>query len=147
MKQRDRKIVLDDLLDRTEPFGTFHDAYLHKLNINYDTRELIAEFDICVGNPDGETKEERERYRRGVLRVSGLIFWALEAPEDKDTNKWGPLWLTSDGLLEEGPTDTAKRLSSTLKPGVYGWYLYFSNINAFGYLSADEATFEWKTAT
>ena len=56
MKQKYRKILLDDLLDRTEPFATFHDAYLHKINIDYNARELIAELDIWIGNPDGETK-------------------------------------------------------------------------------------------
>jgi hypothetical protein len=39
MKQKGRKIVLDDLLDRTEPFATFHGAYLHKINKDYNKHE------------------------------------------------------------------------------------------------------------
>ena len=63
---------------------------------------------------------------------------------NKDTEKWGPLWLTGDGLIEEAPTETAKRLTSISKSEMYGWYLYFSDIDAFAYLAAREAAFEWK---
>ena len=146
MKDLKQKIRLDDLLGQVEPYATFHDATLNKIEIDYEAYELTAEFKLCVGNPDGKAKMERERCRRGVLKVSGLIFWAIEPPGNKDTDKWGPLWLTSDGLIEEAPTETAKQLTSVSMPETYGWYLYFSDINAFAYLCAREAVFEWEKA-
>jgi hypothetical protein len=146
MKLPKQKMRLDDLLDQTEPHATFHDATLDTIKIDYEAHELTAEFKLCVGNPNGKTKMERERHRSGMLKVSGLIFWALEPPDNKDTKEWGPLWLTGDGLIEEAPTETAKKLTSISKPETYGWYLYFSDINAFAYLASREAVFEWKTA-
>jgi hypothetical protein len=146
MKRLKQKIRLDDLLDQTEPYATFHDATLHKIKIDYEAHELTAEFKLCVGNPNGKTNMERERHRSGTLKVSGLIFWALEPPDNIDTKKWGSLWLTGDGLIEEAPTETAKKLTSISKPEMYGWYLYFSDINAFAYLAARQATFAWKSA-
>ena len=55
-----RTIRLDDMLGATEPFATFHDASLLILNINYEGRDLIAEFDICVGDPNDSDHIARE---------------------------------------------------------------------------------------
>jgi hypothetical protein len=55
-----RTIRLDDMLGATEPFATFHDASPLILNINYEGRDLIAEFDICVGDPNDSGHIARE---------------------------------------------------------------------------------------
>jgi hypothetical protein len=55
-----RTIRLDDMLGATEPFATFHDASPLILNINYEGRDLIAEFDICVGDPNASDHIARE---------------------------------------------------------------------------------------
>lgn len=55
-----RTIRLDDRLGATEPFATFHDASSLILNINYEGRDLIAEFDICVGDPNDSDHIARE---------------------------------------------------------------------------------------
>jgi len=144
VKENKEKTRLDDLLDKTEPYATFHDAMLHTITIDYDTKEFTARVDLCVGNPDAKTEIERERRRIGVLKASGMIFWALEPPDNEDRERWGPLWLTDDGLIKEAPTKTAKKLISTLVPDTYGWYLYFADINAFGYLLAKGAVFKWE---
>ena len=60
-----RTIRLDDMLGATEPFATVHDASLLILNINYEGRDLIAEFDICVrATPMTHDHIARERRRR-----------------------------------------------------------------------------------
>ncbi len=147
MNQTKQKKRMDDLLDQSEPYATFHDAKLHKIKVDYDAQELTAEFTLCVGNPDAKTEEERERHRSGILKVSGLIFWVLQPPDNnKKTKECGGLWLTDDGLIEEAPAETPKAVTSIPKPEAYGWYLYFSDINAFGYLAARDAVFEWKSA-
>jgi hypothetical protein len=55
-----RRIRLDDMLGATEPFATFHDASPLILNINYEGRDLSAEFDICVGDPNDSGHIARE---------------------------------------------------------------------------------------
>jgi hypothetical protein len=146
MTQPKHKMRLADLLDQAEPYATFHDATMHKIKIDYETHELTAEFKLCVGNPDGKTEMERERHRTGMLKVSGLVFWASEPPENGAADNRGPLWLTSDGLISEAPTETAKKLASMVTPDCYAWYLYFSDLNAFAYFAARDVVFEWDTA-
>jgi hypothetical protein len=144
MKEHKNKIKLDALLDKNEPFASFHDARLRKIQIDYLKREITAELELSVGNPDGDTNEERERCRNGLLKISGLIYWAIEPPESNVTI--GPLWLASDGLIEEANTETAKKLRTILQPDFFAWYLYFSDINAYAYLVAKEAEFKWGNA-
>ena len=147
MNKENYKTKLDDLLGPMEPCATFHDSVLHELRINYTERKLLAEFELCVGDPDSKDENKRERHRKGSLRVSSLVLWAMEPPGNRDQERWTPLWITDDGLISEAKTETARELSlTTLSPDMYGWYLYFSSINAFAYLAAKEAVFEWKAA-
>jgi len=136
---------MDDLIDSAaEPFASFHDATLCKVNIDYDQKTLSAEFKLCVGDPDGMSETERERTRRAHLNLSGLILWAVEAPQNRDVSRWGPPWLVHDCIIEEATTERGKELSNTLGPDVYAWCMFFSNINAFRYCAAREAVFEWE---
>lgn len=137
-----RTVRLDDIIGTAEPFATFHDASLLILNIDYEGRSLIAEFDIWVGSPDGPDHTDRERRRRGRLCLASLILWACEPPRTTETHD-GPPWLTSDGLLEEAPTEEGKRLANTVGADEIAWYLYFCDLNAFAYCIAQEARFEW----
>jgi len=144
MKEHKNSIKLDDLLDSTEPFATFHDATLHKIQIDYGRGEITAAFELSVGNPDGITGQERERRRNGVLQISGLVYWAQDPPESNVTI--GPLWLSAADLIEKATTMTARKLKPILSPQLFSWYFYFSNINAFAYLVAKEADFKWENA-
>jgi hypothetical protein len=135
---------MDDLFaGLEEPFATFHDATLRKISLDYDSRQLSAEFDIFVGDPEDWGKAEPERKRRGVLSLAGLVFWAIEPPQSPNREQWLPRWLTGDCLIEEASTDQGKRLSALLEQDVYAWCMYFSDSNSFVYCAAHEATFEW----
>jgi hypothetical protein len=133
---------LDDFLGQEEPHATFHDAELASLAIDFERKELVTEWRLCVGDPDAATETERERRRRGRLRFTGLLFWVTEPPTDLEREPGLP-WLTDDGPLPEVPTDTGKRLAVVLPPGAMGWYLYFSDWNACAYCGAAHASFEW----
>ena len=115
---------------------------LLNLNIDYEGRALIAEFDIWVGNLDDPDHTQRERRRRGRLYLTGLILWACEPPKITERRPGTP-WLTSDGLLEEAPTEEGKRSGNTVGVDEIAWYLYFSDLNAFAYCVTREARFEW----
>ena len=130
------------MLGATEPFATVHDVSLLILNINYEGRDLIAEFDICVGDSNDSDHIARERRRRGRLCLAGLILWACEPPRDTERCEGTP-WLTSDGMLEEAPTEEGKRLAITVGDDEIAWYLYFNDLNAFAYCVAQDARFEW----
>jgi hypothetical protein len=133
---------LDAFLGEEEPCAGFHDARLVSLQINYEQRELLSEWEVCVGDPDAPGLAERERCRRGRLRFTGLCFWVVDPPNGLLDGSYLP-WLTSDGPLSEAGTDTARRLAEILPSGASAWYLYFCDWNAFAYCGAESGVFEW----
>jgi hypothetical protein len=137
-----RSQSLDAFLGPDEPCATFHDAELVSLLIDYERRELLSEWLLCVGDSNAPSPAERERSRRGRLRFTGLRFWVLDPPGELHD---GLPWLTSDGPLSDAQTDTAMRLAALLPPGTHGWYLFFSDWNAFAYCGAKAGSFEWLT--
>lgn len=137
------EMKLDDLLGATEPHGTFHDAAMVDLHVDYRARTWRARFELCVGDPDARTKPDRERRRQGCVELQGLFFWALDPPAAGVPSRGSEPWLTSDGLLSEAPTETAARLAKQVPRQAVAWYLYFADLNAFGYCAAERASFRW----
>ncbi len=134
---------LDRFLDPEEPHGTFHDAMLRRLTIDYEQASCTAEFELHVGDPSAASKPDRERTRVGRLSFAGLLFWVCEPPGDVPTEPGGAACLTSDGPLAEAPTEAAQKLSLRVPPEAKAWYLYFSNTNAFAYIAAASVEFDW----
>jgi hypothetical protein len=135
-------VALDSLLAE-EPHGTFHDAMLRCLTINYEEATCVAEFTLSVGDPGAIDHADRERTRVGRLSFGGLLYWICEPPGDLPTEPGGAAWLTSDGALSEAPTDVAKRLALSLPANAQAWHLYFSDLNAFAYVAALSVKFAW----
>ena len=135
-------VELDSLLGDQESGASFHDALLLNLSIDYADKSLLANFSICVGDPESSDARVRERRRNGRLLVRGLLHWSLE-PSAEGTPLRGPLWLTSDGLLAGAPTDAGLAVAAVLPRDCLGWYLYFSDINAFAYCAGKDAEFVW----
>lgn len=79
---------LDELLD-SERYGTFHDAVLLSTHVDYIAHVLVAEFNICVGDPAAQNEAARERRRRGRLKVDGLVLWSIEAVPLTDRGSQG----------------------------------------------------------
>jgi hypothetical protein len=140
----DKAKSLDDLLGSEEPNGTFHDATLLSVSIDYSSRVFVAEFELCVGDPDASDEQVRERRRAGRLRVEGLQVWAVEPPTGMIDAPLRRLWLTADGPLAECPTEAGKALALSVGENGAAWYLYFSDLNAFAYLVGERQAFEWR---
>ncbi len=130
---------LDSLLGDEEPHATFHDARLQRIAIDFVAGSFAAELDVCVGDPAATLARDRERRRRGTLRVLGLSLWSL----DPAAVGGGPLWLTDDGPLSETPDPLGRTLAARCGPGGVGWWLCFSNVHAFGHVAGESAEFRW----
>ncbi len=138
------KKSLDSLLDAVEPDATFHDASLLELHIDFERRTAELSFDLCVAKPDSPDESVRDRRRRGRLKLAGLHFWVVEPPGTSLVNVNSmPLWLTADGPLSEATGSVARELCANVPANATGWYLFFTNWNAFAYFAADELTFSW----
>jgi hypothetical protein len=129
---------LDELLEGKEPHATFHDALVRRIVVDYQTRRWEAYLDVCVGDPEAADEGARERRRPGTLVVEGLAAWVMESGDFAGE----PLWLTADGALGQAPTDAGRALA-TQHLGRVGWYLFFSDLNAFAYVVGARAIFEW----
>ena len=140
-----RNTRLDDLLDtKAEPFASFHDATLSNIHIDYILKTLSAEFTLSVGSPNDPEEANRERTRQGILTLSGLVLWVIEPPDVRSKQEWGEPWLTHDSLMAEASTECGKMLAAVIGQDVYAWFLFFNDLNSFGYCICHEAAFEWK---
>jgi hypothetical protein len=137
-----RSPSLDDLLGTEEPYATFHDGLLVSLTIDFEKRELMSEWELCVGDAESPSQTERERSRRGHLIFDGLMFWVVEPPEELYREEGLP-WLTDDGPLYESTTGTGKQLARLVPPAASGWYLFFSDRNAYAYCASATVKFKW----
>ena len=135
---------IDNFLGTEEPCASFHDARLVSAQINYEQRELVSDWELCVGNPNAPELAASERTRRGRLRLIGLAFWVMEClePQGHILDGYMP-WLARDGPLIEAGTDLSRELSARVPEGSSAWYLYFSGCNAFVYCADELGVFTW----
>lgn len=66
-------MTLEELAD-TLPNG-FHDAQVSSLSIDYIKREARLLIDLWVSDSPSDSEELREAYRKGELKLSGLLYW------------------------------------------------------------------------
>lgn len=137
MKISDQR--LDDLLPKDTPTATFHDSALLSWVVDYENQVLTANFNICIGDPDAKDQTTREAWRRGQLRIDGLRFWEIDGHQSSE-----PLWVNSDGLLNECETDRARSLMERVQEGDFAWYLFFQEENSFAFVAGKRAIFKWE---
>lgn len=134
---------LDDLFADGEPFATFHDASVERVTLDYVSREAVLQCSIWVGNPNSADVREKKARRKGNLTFQGLLFYAIEPPDPTYpfTNAKG-LWISDDGPLDK--TRAAKKqLPENLPDGTLAHYFFVNDWNAFIYVAAQAARFEW----
>ena len=68
-------------VEKSLPNG-LHDAVMRKHVVNYETRTLVFEIDVWVGDLDSKNEEEREKYKPGILKFEGLEYFVIEPPSD-----------------------------------------------------------------
>ena len=64
----------------TLPNG-LHDAELLNLKVNYEKRTAEFEFNAWTGDVHAQNEDERERYERVSVRLLGLKYLVIEAPD------------------------------------------------------------------
>lgn len=134
---------LDDLLADSEPFATFHDALVKRVTLDYVSREVVLECSLCVGDLDATDKREREARRRGALTFQGLLYFVIEPPDTTYpyANAKG-LWIADYGPLDKIRANE-KQLPENLPEGAFAHYFFVNDWNAFLFVAAQTARFEW----
>ena len=135
--------TLDAFLPDDEPHATLHDAVVMGLHIDYAGKRLVMQVRLCVGDPDSTDETVRERRRRAELIVEGLQFCVIDPPGPAASIGADGLWLTADGILADAPTDAGTVLARQLGPGDAGWFLFFSDLNAYMYFAGRRRQVRW----
>jgi len=132
---------LDQLLDH--PHGTFHDSTIERVEIDYLNRTARFQVQICTGDPNATEHELRESSKPGSLLISGLLFIAMEPPDERYPyqSKDG-LWI-SDTEIVPGVTKGTESLPKNLPANASVYQFFVSEWNSFIYIAATHFSFEW----
>lgn len=134
---------LDDLLGSDPPHATFHDAGIERLALDYIASEAVLDCSIRIGDPDAEDEEAREMRRRGRLIFRGLHYCAIDPPDSSyPYDNPGSLCLSDDGSVGSDSV-SGERLPANIPAGSFAHYFFINDWNAFIYIAAENARFEW----
>ncbi len=118
----------------------FHDAYLLRFAVDYAKATLSLDLNLWVGTPDGRTQEDRERYKPGRVRISGLA-WCVIAPPDTVVRP------NAQGFrIDAGPVSDLETPPKLPAPpsGVFSWWFFVQEWNTSLYVAGQSAALEWK---
>lgn len=134
---------LDDVFGSDCPYATFHDAKIEQITLDYVARNAILECIICVGDPNSPDEEAREARRRGRLAFQDLLYCVIEPPDPSYPYEVA----RGVSVTSDGPVGTdgviGERLPSNLPDGAFAHYFFVTDWNAFIYIAAEKAIFEW----
>ncbi|HEX5704806.1 MAG TPA: hypothetical protein VFX97_16525 [Pyrinomonadaceae bacterium] len=116
-----------------------HDAYLRSINIDYAERTAELQLDIWIGDMSLD-EEAREARRQVLLKLSGLCYFVVEAPDPKYTfHEAKPLWIDAGG--ESPATEGSTKLPETPE-GAFTFWMFVHDWNAFIHVAAMQAAVE-----
>ncbi len=132
-------MTFDDL-DSKLPNG-FHDAQIYQLRIDYVGGFITIRMNFWIGNQDGPNREE---YRLGELRVSGLYFCVIDPPDPtyRYVPHGSPLNVSGDRAKPE-TFPALEKLSQTLPPGVSCYRFFVHEWNSFINIAAKDVQVSW----
>ena len=69
-------MTLDEAAQAT-PNG-FHDAEIENILLDYNSKRIVIDLDLWIGDLSSQEKSEREMRRGARLTLSGVLFFAIE---------------------------------------------------------------------
>jgi hypothetical protein len=127
-------------LEKEIPNG-FHDSQLKGIDIDYVTGRVRIHVDICVGDPEAEDWDGREKMRPAVVTLTGLSFLCIDPPfSGYPFEKRGSLRI--DGGT--GQPSTSEVTIPPLKEGATLYWFFVNEWNSFIRIAAEEALIKWQ---
>lgn len=133
---------LEDI-EKMIPNG-FHDALLERISIDYVKRCAVFDLHVLIGDPRSEDRESREAYREGQLRLNDLLFCVIEPPDPAYSYHEAGRLLLGAGSLKSTEIPSLPKLPEPLPEGAFAHWFFVQKWNAFLYVAAMDAYFEWK---
>ena len=120
---------------------TFHDSLLRKLSTDFVARTVEFVLDVCVGDPEATTEQQRERRRAARLELTGLQYLVIDPPD--------PSYPYRDhSPVDVDPCDANKELAARYRTpeGAFAGRLFVSDWNGFIHFAAMNAALTWLEA-
>jgi len=135
-------MTLEELAD-TLPNG-LHDAQVSSISIDYLKREAKFALDVWVGDSSSQDEEVREAYQGGELKLSGLLYCAIEPPDGNyPYGEAERLWVDAGALGSDSIRPSVK-LPEPLPEGAFAYWFFVQGWNSFIYVAARDASLEWR---
>ena len=116
----------------------FHDAELHRFEMDYISRRLV--FDLVVWIGDMDNGQDREMYRPARVTVEGVAYLVIEPPDPRYSCKEPGHIIIDTG--EGQPTNSETHLPEAPQETSVTW-MYLVDFNRFVYFAASHASLEW----
>jgi len=130
-------------IERMLPNG-FHDALLERICVDYVKRCARLDLHVWMGDLRSQDKESREAYREGQLRLDDLLFCVIEPPDPTYSYYESGSLLLGAGSLKSTEIPSLPQLPGPLPEGAFTHWFFVQKWNAFIYVAAMDAHFEWK---
>jgi hypothetical protein len=127
-------------LDRDLPNG-FHDAKIESVTVDYVQRSAVIAMRLLVGTP---TSADQDEYRGATLRVSGLCYYAIDAPDPAY-----PFMRTGSAINVAGYPEDPKEfpaldgLLPAMPKDVACYRFFVQEWNAFIHIAAMDVRLSW----
>lgn len=127
-------------LDQASPNG-FHDAEIYSIAIDYGAAAVTLDMNFWIGDLEGSNREE---CRRGIVKVTGLIFCSIDPPDPAYPflTDGSPVTVSGDSAR----SDTCPALAMLLSGfplGVFCFRFFVNNWNAFIHIAAKDVLIAW----
>lgn len=138
-----KELVIEALVGDQYPHASFHDARIETITIDYLKRQVELQCVLYVGNPDDIIA--REATAKGQLTIIGLLYLAIEPPDENYVYDEGSLDVSYNGAVPTTPFKLPiARLPQDTPENAFAHYFFVYNYNAFVFLAATGAHFVWQ---
>lgn len=132
-------MTIEDI-EKKLPNG-FHDAGLMKIEIDFTKREAYLNLRVSVSD-SRDIEEIEDLYKNGRLILKELLFFVIEAPDQNYiSKKINELWISDSGPVQK--LEIKSNLPTQLPEDIFVHYFFISDWNAFIFVAAKNAFFEW----
>ena len=127
-------------LDQSLPNG-FHDAEIYSIRVDYGSATVTLDVSFWVGDLDGPNREE---YRRGILKVTGLLFCSIDPPDPAYPflPDGSPVTVSGDAAKSD-TLPVLARLTPRFPPGASCYRFFVNDWNSFIHIAAKDVQLSW----
>lgn len=118
-------------------------ARIREIIVDYARHELTLKMRIRGNSPDGPNRDD---YREAVLKVMGLHYISIDAPDDFDHLSYrNREEIIVDGLPEDPNTFALyEQFGPALQAGAFSCRFFVHDWNSFIHIAGRDARFDWE---